>query len=281
MLIASILRIKSSLFDCMAVGCLNLSSNLVIYIFMKTIDFSYFIERYNAGEMSESEKQWFQKELDGNEKLRNEVNLRKRTDDILKNQDIISLRNKLSEIGKRREANIPVSNAKKPVYIKYAAVIGGLVLVGSITMFLGKNLSGDEIINRYYRAYEPPTSQRSIQSETNADFTLALEFYNAHDYEKAATLFSKVLESNPKDMQSVLLSGVANFEDKNYPEAKQSFVKVINDNNNLFIETAKWYLAFCYVNTDEKEKAKQQLEIIKNEGGIYSNDAKKIIRKLK
>ena len=38
---------------------------------MKTIDFSYFIERYNAGEMSESEKQWFLKELEGNEKLRN------------------------------------------------------------------------------------------------------------------------------------------------------------------------------------------------------------------
>ena len=58
---------------------------------MKTIDFSYFIERFNAGEMSEAEKQWFQKELEGNEKLRNEVSLRKRTDEILKNQNVISL----------------------------------------------------------------------------------------------------------------------------------------------------------------------------------------------
>ena len=32
---------------------------------MKTIDFSYFIERYNAGEMSDAEKEWFQKELKG------------------------------------------------------------------------------------------------------------------------------------------------------------------------------------------------------------------------
>jgi hypothetical protein len=70
---------------------------------MKTIDFSYFIERYNAGEMSESEKQWFLKELEGNEKLRNEVNLRKRTDEILKNQNVMSLRNKLSEIENRRK----------------------------------------------------------------------------------------------------------------------------------------------------------------------------------
>jgi hypothetical protein len=37
---------------------------------MKTIDFSYFIERYNAGEMSSDEEQWFNKELIGNDMLR-------------------------------------------------------------------------------------------------------------------------------------------------------------------------------------------------------------------
>jgi hypothetical protein len=73
---------------------------------MKTIDFSYFIERHIAGEMSDAEKQWFLKELDGNEKLRNEVNLRKRTDEILNNQNIMSLRSKLSEIEKNRSAVI-------------------------------------------------------------------------------------------------------------------------------------------------------------------------------
>jgi tetratricopeptide (TPR) repeat protein len=248
---------------------------------MKTIDFSYFIERYNAEEMSDDEKQWFLKELNGNEKLRNEVNLRKRTDDVLMEQNIISLRNKLSEIEKRREAKIPVRNSKNPAYLKYVAVIGGLVLIGSITMFSEKNHSSEEIMSQYYNVYEPPTTQRSGKSETNADFTLALEFYNTHDYKNAAILFNKVLESNPRDMQSVLLNGVANFEEKKYPEAKQSFVNVITDNNNLFIETAKWYLALCYLKTDEREKAIQQLKIIEKEGGIYRNDAKKIIRKLK
>jgi tetratricopeptide (TPR) repeat protein len=248
---------------------------------MKTIDFSYFIERYSAEEMSDAEKQWFRKELNGNEKLRNEVNLRKRTDEVLKNHKIISLRNKLSEIERRREANIPVRNTKKPTYIIYAAVIAGMILIGSITLFTGKNFSSEEIMNRYYKAYEPPTTQRSGQSDTNDDFILALEFYNTHDYAKAAILFNKVLKTNPGDMQSIFLNGVANFEERKYPEANQSFVKVISDDNNLFIETAKWYLALCYLKTDEKVKAIHQLKIIKKEGGIYRYDAKKIIRKLK
>ena len=249
---------------------------------MKTIDFSYFIERYNAGEMSESEKQWFLKELEGNEKLRNEVNLRTRTDEILKNQNVMSLRNKLSEIeNRRKEVKNPVKDSKKTVFIRYAAVFAGLILIGSIAMFSGKNLNSEKIMKHYYKIYEPPTSQRSAESGTNADFSLALEFYNTHDYEKAAVLFNKVLENKPNDMQTVLLKGVSNFEEKKYPEAKQSFVKVIDDKDNLYVDQAQWYLALCYLNTDETEKAKQLFKIIGKENGIYKTDARKIIRGLK
>ncbi len=82
-------------------------------------------------------------------------------------------------------------------------------------------------------------------------------------------------------MQTALLKGVSNFEEKKYPEAKQSFGKVIDDKNNLYIDQAQWYLALCYLNTNETDKAKQLFRIIGNEGGIYKKDAKKIIRGLK
>jgi tetratricopeptide (TPR) repeat protein len=248
---------------------------------MKTIDFSYFVERYNAGEMSDAEKLWFQKELEGNEKLRNEVFLRKTTDKILRDQNVISLRNKLSAIEKKRMPVSPVKKTNRPAYLKYAAVITVFVIFGSIMLYPGKNQSSEEILSRYYKVYEPATSQRSGTFARNQDFTLALEYYNTHDYEKAAKLFSKIVESNPKDMQSTLLNGISNFESNRYPDAKQSFGTVIDNKNNLFIDQAKWYLALCYIKTDDKIKAIQQLEIIRKEGSIYKNDAKKILRRLK
>lgn len=249
---------------------------------MKTIDFSHFIERYNAGEMAEDERQWFEKELSGNEVLRKEVEFRKKTDAVLKNQNIISLRKKLSEIEKRRsETGVNTRAKKRPVYTRYAAVIASLAVIGSVIIFTGRKAENDEVINRYYKTYEPPAGQRSGLNMENADFTLALEFYNTHDYANAALFFSKVVENNPRDMQSVLLNGVSNFEDKKYPEAKISFVTVIADKNNLFIETAKWYLALCYIKTDEKDKALGLLHTITEDEGIYAGDAKKIIRKLK
>jgi tetratricopeptide (TPR) repeat protein len=249
---------------------------------MKTIDFSHFIERYIAGEMGEDEKLWFGKELENNENLRKEIDLRKKTDLVLKNREMITLRNKLSEIEKRRkDADVTISKPVRPVYLRYAALITALAVIGSVIFFTGQNTGSDEVIGRIYKGYEPPASQRSGQSAANADFTLALEFYNTNDYENAARFFSKVVESNPKDMQSVLLKGVSNFEDQKYPEAKISFTTVIDDNNNLYIETARWYLALCYIKTNEKEKAVSQLQSITNDNGIYSKDARKILRKLK
>jgi tetratricopeptide (TPR) repeat protein len=244
---------------------------------MKTVDLSYFIERYNAGEMSDTEKQWFRKEFEGNEKLRNEINLRKRTDEILMNRNVMSLRNKLSNIeSQRNAATKPLKSTKKSAYIKYAAVIAALVLIGSITLFSGKNLDNEKIMKRYHKSYEPPTTLRSAQSVTDADFTLALEYYNTHDYERAAVLFNKVLATRPNDMQTELLKGVANFEEKKFPEAKQSFGKVIDDKNNLYIDQAQWYLALCYVNTNEKEKARQLFKQIGKEDGIYQKMRKKL-----
>jgi len=248
---------------------------------MKTIDFSYFIERYIAGEMNDAEKEWFRKELEGNERLRHEVDLRRKTDMVLKNQDIINLRNKLNLIEKKRETNIPVKGPGKNVKLKYAAIIASLVLLGSLVLFSGRNLSNDEILNRYYQSYVTTTSSRSDFTEINSDYSMALDYYRVHDYRNAAIYFSKVLANNSKDMQITLLNGVANFENSNYPEAKRSLRKVIDDNDNLYIDHANWYLALCYIKTEEQVKAMEQLAVITESKSIYRNDARKILRKLK
>ena len=250
---------------------------------MKTIDFSYFIERFISGEMNEAERIWFQKELENNEKLRNEVEMRKKTDIILRRHKVIELRNKLSEIEKKRAAEKPVKNPAKRISLRYAAVITGFILVGSITLyyFNGKSLTNDEILDRFYTSYEVTTPSRSQQAILNSDYSTAIEYYNIHDYRNAALYFSKVLETDPKYMESTMLNGVANFEVKNYPEAKSSFIKVIDNDNNLFLEDAQWYLALCYLRTNDNNKAVDQLSTIIRSESIYRSDAKRILRKIK
>lgn len=248
---------------------------------MKTIDFSYFIEKYNAGEMDDAEKQWFSKELNNNEKLRKEVDLRKRTDTILKNQDVMNLRNKLNAIEKKRSVFLPVKKPVRLINIKYAAAIAGLVIIGGIALLTDRQLSSDEIIDRFYKPYEAASSLRSEEYINNQDYKLALEYYNINDYRNAAIYFEKVLKNDPGNMHSTLLDGISNFEIQNYPEAKGSFTKVIDDNNNYYIDHAQWYLALCYIRTDEKLKAIGQLAIIEKSRTIYRKEAKKILRSLR
>lgn len=249
---------------------------------MKTIDFSYFIERFNAGEMNDAEKAWFLKELENNDILRNEVELRKRTDNVLRNNDIIRLRNKMNEIERIRAAVKPVKNPAKRILLRYAAAIAGLIMVGSMALYFnGRSLTTDEILNRFYKSYEVTSPSRSQQAISNSDYSTAIEYYNIHDYSNAALYFSKVLESDDRYMESAFLGGVSNFEIKNYPDASRSFVKVVDNNDNLFIEDAQWYLALCYLRTDEYAKAAEQLAMIKNSGSIHSRDAKSILKKMK
>jgi len=248
---------------------------------MKTIDFSYFIERFNAGEMDDAEKEWFRKELNNNEKLRKEVDLRRRTDTILKNQDVMNLRNKLNAIEKKRSVPLPARKPGRRINIRYAAAIAGVVIIGSIALLSDRQLSSDEIIDRFYKPYEAESSLRSVELVKNQDYKLALEYYNINDYRNAAIYFEKVIQNEPGNMHSTLLNGISNFEIQNYPEAEGSFSKVIDDNNNYYIDHAQWYLALCYIKTDEKLKAVDQLAIIEKSRTIYRKDAKRILRSLK
>lgn len=251
---------------------------------MKTIDYSFFIERYNTGEMNDAEKSWFLKELNGSKKLQEEVALRKKTDDILRNKNVLQLRGKLVEIEKKRASTLPGKNRRNQSF-KYAAAIAGFILLGSIALIKGKNLRSDEIYNRYYEAYaiETGTPSRSagIGEASDLDFLTAVDYYNVSDYTNAALYFSKVLENDPGNMESRMLYGVSNFEQFNYPVAEESFSEVIKDNNNFYIEDAHWYLAWCYIKTDEETKAIDQLSLISNSTSLYRDKAKKVLRKMK
>lgn len=248
---------------------------------MKTIDFSYFIERYNAGEMNDAEKQWFRKELEGNAKLMEEVELRAMADKVLINHPSLLLRNKLREIERQRAEAITPKSSGRHSAIRYAAVIAVFILLGSFFLYNGRNLPSNEIVEKFKTPYEGISASRSQEIIVNDDYKTALDYYNINDFSTAAMYFSKVLKNNPGDIESVMFYGVSNFEEKNYPVAKESFAEVVDNNDNLFIEDAQWYLALCYIQTGEQLKAEQQLDMIRNSESFYRNDARKALRRMK
>jgi tetratricopeptide (TPR) repeat protein len=248
---------------------------------MKTNDFSYFIERYLAGEMNEAEKEWFRNELGRNDKLREEITLRQNINSALRNHEVIQLRSKLSAIAKKKAEEAAAKKPRKNRAFTRAAIFTGLILCGSLALLNTRNMTTEEVFDRYYKTYDVTTPLRSVKDAGNTDYSTALEYFNIRDYRNAAYYFSKVISNDPRYMESVMMTGISKFEEENYPDAKVSFTRVIDNKDNLFFEDAQWYLALCYLKTGDKDKAVNSLTFIKQSESIYSNSARKILRKIK
>ena len=80
---------------------------------------------------------------------------------------------------------------------------------------------------------------------------------------------------------SYLYSGISYFEIEKYKEAGQSFQKVIEHDDNLYIEQAEWYIGFVYLMRDEKDKARKQFQKIADSQGYYQDEAEKILKRIK
>jgi len=250
---------------------------------MKTIDYSYFIERYIAGTMDEAEKKWFEKELDGNSVLQNELKLRRRVDSSLARHDVIELRNKLTAIEKERRDRMIMAKTyseRRTPLIRFAAAIATLLIVGSLYLLLNHGNSPENLYRKNFVAHEYPGEPRSGLFLSN-NFKLAMELYKRSDYTGAASLLEKYLGSKPDAMEARLYYGISEMKNNNFPVAESSFKTIIDNSDNLFIDIAQWYLALCYIKTDEKSNALTQLESIINSNSIFRDKAKRLARKIK
>lgn len=245
---------------------------------MKTSDFSYFIERFNAGEMSEAEKEWFQKELDGNPELRMETELRRKADLLIKDQDVIDLRQKLAQISQQRKQAVPARISRKSAIVGIAAAITGLVILGSIAFSGGEKLTREEIISKYSKSYEGIYASRSAAGIQNSDYRKGIDYYAISDFANAARYFGKVLKADPGNIEATMYNGTSNYELKNFPVSAEMFHKVIENNDNLFIEDAEWYLALCYFNTRDDKKAIELLKEIKGSRNLHRKEAADILK---
>ena len=249
---------------------------------MKKIDFSYFIERYISDEMKPEEKAWFEKELEGDSALRKEVELRRKTEEILRrDSDIRALRNKMRVIAadhaRKKPAPVRISVAK------YAAAITLLIMVGSAIWFSSGKLSNEEIFERYNTVVPVAAESvsRSVSVSPDDAYLQAVNEYKKGEYDKAIGLllqFTAVDQDNP---EVFMMLGNSYVEKSQFTEAGANYRKVIDHNDNLYIEDANWMLALCYIRTGESEKARKQLSMISASDSRHSRNAAKALRKLK
>jgi len=237
------------------------------------------IERYLSGVMNKEEEKWLLAEVQGNQQLAQEMELRRRTNKVLADMSIINLRGKLEAIEMRKRAANPARKAAIRAS-RYAAAVVGAVIIASSVYLPNKNISPEKLYERHFNTYQVISSARSANSINNALFTSAMESIKAKDYNTAIGYLEKVINSDAVNMESAFMLGVANMEVKNFDRAELSFIQVLDQNDNLFIEDASWYLGLCYMVTDKKDKALKQFEYIATTKSKYNKEARKLANRL-
>jgi len=209
------------------------------------------------------------------------MDLFKEVDQVLADSEVLDLRSQLNTLHEPVLQEISRSTGKTRKHVAgYAAAAAGIaILIGIGVLGILKNT--DHIIKKYYHPYTMTMTTRS--ADMDIDFVLreALMRYDNQEYREAVILFERVLNSDPEMISASLYAGISYFEIKEYSHAENSFNKVIEHNDNLYIEQAEWYMGFCYLMTDRKEKAIKQFAKIIDGQGYYSDKAKSILRRLK
>ena len=248
------------------------------------INYPEFIDRYLDKDLSGPELNWFEKELDSNSELQVELNLQKDLNEALGQDDILDLREKLNAIHEMVDPEPNRKKIKKTFSENWVGIAAAsaviLVAIGFLlTNSINPVQTAEELFDQHYEPYIIPTNYRSA-AEINNVFHMALVEYGNQDYQKALLLFEKVLIKDESRMDVTLLTGISNLEIENYNKANNSFMKVIDQNDNLFIEQAEWYLALCYLKTGEQEKAHLQFGKIIADNSLYKEEAEDILKKL-
>ena len=248
----------------------------------KMSKYDEFIQPFLDGELSREELDWFNKELQSNAVLAEDIKLYREVDSAIREQDVMDLRDQLDVIHNSigDPTKEPAQHSRIRKMLSYGAIASLAILIsfGILLKVQHKKLTNEQIYQRHYEPYEVTMVYRG---DNQSLITLAQSKYDAQDFFGAIEIYEQILGREPGDMESNLYSGISLMETEQYSKAENRFGTIIDHNDNLYIEQAEWYLGFCLLQTGKNLEARAHFKEISKGEGSYNNRAKKLMRKIK
>lgn len=243
------------------------------------------IQKYLDHDLSDKDMKRFEADLEKSPDLQSDLGLYQEIDEALADTEVLSFRDQLKDLRKDQsersgtKTKVPIRFTKPWHYAATAAV--ALILALGLASILDRPLSNKDLLKKYYKPYEVALINRSSSTSVELAMTHGKAYYQQGDFAKAVRYFEKVLEEMPDMVATNFYAGISYFEIEKYNEAGASLNKVIEQNDNLFIDQAEWYLGLCYLALDEKDQARRQFARIASGNSDKAKEAKKLLRKLK
>jgi tetratricopeptide (TPR) repeat protein len=245
----------------------------------------HILQKYLDNELSERDLDRFEQELNASPEMMMDLNLHKEVDEAIADTEVLDFRAQLTDL---REESRQSENGKRvfrftrPWHYAASAALALLVAIGLATV-LGRPLNNSDLFAKYMKPYELVLTNRTVESETvQLWMNKAQDRFQKGEFEEAIDCFEEVLEINPNKVEADFYSGISYIEIEQHADASKSFTRVIEHNDNLYIQKAEWYLAGCLLAMDETNRARRELARIASSSNHYYKDkAEKILKRMK
>ena len=245
----------------------------------------HILQKYLDNDLSERELARFEQELNASPDLLVDLDLYKEVDEAIADTEVLDFRAQLTDLReetRRSETGRRVFRFTRPWHYAASAALALLVAIGLATV-LGRPLSNNDLFVKYMKPYELVLTNRAMDNEfTQLLMNRAESAYLSGDFAKAIGYYNEVLEINSEKVEADFYKGVSNMEINEYVGASESFTRVIEHNDNLFIQKAEWYLAGCLLAMNESDRARRQLAMIASSANhFHKENAAKILKRMK
>jgi tetratricopeptide (TPR) repeat protein len=159
-----------------------------------------------------------------------------------------------------------------------AATIALILVAAGVWFFISNKTSfTEQLASKYYKPAYPILQIRSGEVDAEEGLKAAFKLYKENDFKNALKCF-KTLETQPA---ARFYSAICYIELGRYDDAIDVLEKVVEADNNLFVEQAEWYIGLIYLMNNQKKDAVRQFTGISDSSYSYfREDASDILKYL-
>jgi TolA-binding protein len=250
------------------------------------------IERYLHQQMSKEEQKSFEETMKTDAALQEEVQLHQEVEDTLKNEEVHAFRSALKEVNTSWQKPIEKERGRRVSgregmgrrlilrrVVSIAAVLG-IGIVAFLYLWNASDANTNDLFTQYYQPYQLIIEERSVPIEEQSELKQALQSYKEKDFAKAAEAFENLAKAKPEVTAFPFYAGLSYLANNNAEKAIPLLENIVDSNDLLFAQQARWYLALSYLQLDDTNKAVSILEQIEK-GNYQHQQATELLERLR
>lgn len=236
------------------------------------------IESYLDGNMSVKESQAFEKHLNADAQLAEEVALHRQLEAALADQDVMELEKILLKLRQPQRRLNNTRLKERTLGRRLMAAAAALLLLVMLGYFLLPQPAPH--YTAYFEPYPYYLSTRSAEEGQARQLNEATRLYESGNYENALPFFSALRSANPDDRSLWFYEAYCQLKSGQYERAENNFLHLIKDGDSAYVQPAEWYLVETYLVQDNTEAAKALLGSIVQKEGDFSVLAEELLEDL-